>query len=383
MKRVSLVYFNAGGGHLAAAHALRQTIERRGLPWQVRMIDLFAVLDPQQLFSRLTGVAPEAFYNMRLARGWTLGMTQELKLLQRLIRLSNPTLVARLARFWAAEPPDLVVSLVPNFNRALGESLARACPGVPFLTVLTDLADHPPNFWIEPDVEQVVICGTDRATEQARASGVPEARIRQVSGMMLRPDFHEPPAGCREASRHALGLDPGQTTGIVMFGGHGSAIMLRIARELPDTPLILMCGRNERLARRLRETRARAQRLVVEFTPDVARLMRAADFLIGKPGPGSVSEALQCGLPVIVANNSWTMPQERFNASWIARHQVGLVIDRFSRISGAVQRMKQDLDGFRERVSRLENRAVFEVCDILGEYLDPGGVAGLPERKAA
>jgi len=383
MKRVSLVYFNAGGGHLAAAHALRQTIERRGLPWQVRMIDLFAVLDPQQLFSRLTGLAPEAFYNMRLARGWTLGMTQELKLLQRLIRLSNPTLVARLARFWETETPDLVVSLVPNFNRAIGESLARARPGVPFLTVLTDLADHPPNFWIEPGVEQIVICGTDRAVEQAREAGVPEPRIRQVSGMMLRPDFYQPSDGCREAPRRALGLDPGQTTGIVMFGGHGSAIMLRIARELSDTPLILMCGRNERLARRLRETRAAAPRVVMGFTPDVARVMRAADFFIGKPGPGSVSEALQCGLPVIVANNSWTMPQERFNASWIARHQVGLVINRFSRISGAVERIKQDLDDFLERVARLENHAVFEVCDILGEHLEPGRETCPAERKAA
>jgi UDP-N-acetylglucosamine:LPS N-acetylglucosamine transferase len=168
-----------------------------------------------------------------------------------------------------------------------------------------------------------------------------------------------------------------------MFGGHGSAIMLRIARELSDTPLILMCGRNERLARRLRETRAAAPRVVMGFTPDVARVMRAADFFIGKPGPGSVSEALQCGLPVIVANNSWTMPQERFNASWIARHQVGLVINRFSRISGAVERIKQDLDDFLERVARLENHAVFEVCDILGEHLEPGRETCPAERKAA
>ncbi len=383
MKRIALVYFNAGGGHLAAANALRETIRRRGLPWQVNLIDLFAVLDPQQLFNRLTGLAPEAFYNIRLSRGWTLGMTQELKLLQRIIRLSHPTLVTRLARFWETESPDLVVSLVPNFNRALGESVARARPGVRFLTVLTDLADHPPSFWIEPGVEQIVICGTDRAVEQARMAGIPEVRIRQVSGMMLRPDFHEPPEYDRESAKRALGLDPESTTGIVMFGGHGSATMLRIARQLADTPLILACGRNERLARRLREARARAPRVVAGFTPDIARLMRAADFFIGKPGPGSVSEALQCGLPVIVAHNSWTMPQERFNAAWIARHQVGLVIDRFSRIGDAVQQINQDLAGFRESVARLENRAVFEVCDIVGEFLETGCATDLHAREAA
>jgi len=30
---------------------------------------------------------------------------------------------------------------------------------------------------------------------------------------------------------------------------------------------------------------------VVGFTKEVHRLMRAADFLIGKPGPGSIAEA--------------------------------------------------------------------------------------------
>ena len=42
--------------------------------------------------------------------------------------------------------------------------------------------------------------------------------------------------------------------------------------------------------------------------------MQLADFFIGKPGPGSISEAVQQGLPVIVVDNAWTMPQERYNA---------------------------------------------------------------------
>ena len=84
----------------------------------------------------------------------------------------------------------MVVSLVPNFNRALGESLRRALPGVPLVTILTDIADYPPHFWMERQ-EQHVICGSDRAVEQALALGHAERSVYRVSGMILNPRFYE------------------------------------------------------------------------------------------------------------------------------------------------------------------------------------------------
>ena len=117
--RIDLVYIDAGGGHRAAANALRERIELQRRPWQVRLRRLPALLDPQQRFERIAGFKPEAFYNQRLARGWTLGLAQELKLLQAMIRLAHPGIVRALERHWCDSEPDLVVSLIPNFNRAL------------------------------------------------------------------------------------------------------------------------------------------------------------------------------------------------------------------------------------------------------------------------
>jgi len=148
MKTIDLVYFKAGGGHLASAQALSSALQAHDPDWRVRLVDLFEVLDPQDRFRRMTGVAPEDWYNRRLARGWTLGMAQELKLLQGMIRLAHPLLTRQLQQHWLRTEPDIVVSLVPNFNRAMYESLDSALPGRPYVTVLTDLADLPPNFWI-------------------------------------------------------------------------------------------------------------------------------------------------------------------------------------------------------------------------------------------
>ena len=102
-RTVDLVYFNAGGGHRAAAQALQAVLQQRhGPALQVRLVNLMAVLDAQDRFRRLTGMAPEDVYNRRLARGWTLGLAQELKLLQMLIRLGHRPMVRLLQQHWQA-----------------------------------------------------------------------------------------------------------------------------------------------------------------------------------------------------------------------------------------------------------------------------------------
>lgn len=370
MKTIDLIYFNAGGGHRASALALESVLREKGWPWQVRLVNLFEVLDPRGRFRQLTGRAPEDLYNQRLAGGWTLGMAQELKLLQGLIRLAHPTLVRRLQQHWLQTEPDMVVSLVPNFNRAMHESLASALPGVPYVTILTDLADHPPHFWIEADQRQHVICGTPRAVEQARGMGHGERHVHATSGMIIRPDFYRAPVIHRLQERQQLGLDPHRPTGLVLFGGQGSSAMLGIAKKLAaTTQLILICGHNQKLASRLRALPQQVPRLVVEFTSDIPHYMQLADFLIGKPGPGSVSEAVRMGLPVLVVDNAWTMPQERYNAEWIRENHLGIVLGSFRSVERGVSQLLGQLDEFRASVRRIDNRALFEIPDLLANIL--------------
>lgn len=380
MKTIELIYFNAGAGHRASAQALEAVIRRQGRPWKVRLINLLEILDPQDVFRRFTGMGPEDLYNKRLARGWTLGLSQELKLLQGIIRLGHPSLVRQLQQHWLRGEPDLVVSLVPNFNRSLCESLNSALPGVPFVTVMTDLADHPPNFWIEPGLPQHLVCGTPRAVAQARRAGHRPELIHASSGMILRPDFYEPAILDRAAEMRRLGLDPSRPTGLVLFGGQGSKVMASIARQLDGQQLILLCGHNGVLADRLRALPASAPRLVVGFTPDIAHYMQLADYFIGKPGPGSVSEAVQQGLPVIIVSNAWTMPQERYNPQWVRDNGFGLVQRSYRTMRAAVAEMIARLDEFRANVRRSDNRAVFEIPELLGRLLhEADGVPASPD----
>ncbi len=375
---IDLVYFNAGGGHLAAARALQEIVREQRRPWDVRLVDLTEVLDPRMRFRKLTGIAPEDLYNMRLARGWTLGLAKELKLLQAMIRLGHASLLRILQQHWASTEPDLVVSLVPNFNRALYQSVRSTLPGIPYATVLTDMADLPPHFWIERGQDQHVICGTKAAAEQARAAGYAAHRVWRTSGMILRPSFYQPMVADRPAGREALGLDPQRPTGLVLFGGRGSQQMVAIAKALSDVQLILLCGHNEGLADRLRSIKTSAHHAVVGFTSDVPHYMQLADFFIGKPGPGSLSEAVQMNLPVVTFENAWTLPQERFNTQWVREHGAGKVLPAVRAVRAGVRELLDELPHYRARVAAIENRAVFEVTDILAALLQSDSVHRSP-----
>ena len=368
MKQIQFVYFDAGGGHRAAATALKTVIEQQSRPWQITLVNLQELLRPLDIVRKISGIELQDMYNLMLARGWTFGFAQWLRLMHGVIRLNHSATRSLLERHWIETKPDLVVSLIPNFNRAQFESLKRSLPRTPFITILTDLADYPPHFWIERQ-PQFLICGTERAVEQARGLGHSEERIFRVSGMILRPNFYAPIETDRAAQRKRLGLDPARPTGLVLFGGQGSAVMVEIARRLSGTQLILICGKNAKLASELRAMPARAPRFVEEFTSEVPAYMHLADFFIGKPGPGSISEAVAMKLPVIVERNACTMPQERYNTEWVRERGVGIVLPDFRGIDAAVRELLASLEQYRARVEKINNRAVFEIPGILERIL--------------
>jgi 1,2-diacylglycerol 3-beta-galactosyltransferase len=366
---VDFIYFDAGGGHRAAANALRQVMEQEGRPVEIRMVNLQEVLDAMDVFRKVTGLRLQDIYNLMLKKGWTLGSPQLMVAMHWVIRFFHPKTVRLLEEFWREHRPEMVVSLVPNLDRALGESLARARPGAPFVTILTDIADYPPHFWIEKQVQHF-ICGSAKAVEQARAMGHAGDKVHRVSGMILSPRFYEiAPLSAEErgSARARLGFDPAKPVGLVLFGGEGSAVMQDIARLLPDHQLLMICGNNAKLRATL-ETLPHAAPIFVEgFTKEIPRYMQLADYFIGKPGPGSISEAIAMRLPVIVELNAWTLPQERYNAEWIREMGVGIVLPNFRGISQAVESLLEpaDYQRFRDATKRLENRAVFEIPDIL------------------
>jgi 1,2-diacylglycerol 3-beta-galactosyltransferase len=367
-----MVFFDAGGGHRAAATALKAVMAERYPHWRIELVNLQEVLEPVDLFHKVTGHQSQNFYNGILKRGWTYGSLTMLRGLQRGIRFYADHIEEVLEAHWRRSDPDLLVSLIPNFNGVMYRAFRRIHPVTPYVTVMTDLADCPPHFWQEKQ-DQFVVCGTDMAVRQAETMGYAPDRIFRASGMILRPGFYQPATNNRRAEREKLGLDPELPTALVMFGGYGSVTAAKIVEKLGKSQLklqiIVLCGHNEKLKAKLE---GRPNCLPVGFTDRVADYMHVADFFIGKPGPGSISEALQMGLPAIIERNRKTMPQERYNATWLEENRLGVVLRDFKDIAAAVRHLLEDgrLEALRCNARQLDNRAVFEIPDMFARILE-------------
>src|SRR5277367_2457932 len=116
-------------------------IQTQQRPWDVQLTNLQELMDSLDIAKKYANIRIQDIYNTMLRHGWTLGSPQLLRVLQATVRLYHRPTVRLMESHWKQTQPDMVVSFVPHFNRAMGESLGRAFPGRPFVTILTDIAD--------------------------------------------------------------------------------------------------------------------------------------------------------------------------------------------------------------------------------------------------
>src|SRR6266513_4101431 len=369
-RKLTIVFFDAGGGHRSAAEALKSVLENQEQPWSVELLNLQEQLDKFDIVRKLTGIRLQDAYNLILRKGWTRLTPQLLPMMQSVIRMFHRPTVKMLQEYWKENPTHLVLSVIPHFNRALAESIRKIAPRTAFVTLLTDFADYPPHFWIERQ-KQFLICGTERAQQQAFEHGHDRDHVFLASGMIMKPKFYRKTAVDRVEERKKLGLKPDIPVGIVLFGGHGSGTMLDIVKRINavsiKVQLILICGKNKKLQTAIKNLKTRFPIFVEGFTQNVDYYMSLSDLFIGKSGPGTISEALQFHLPVIVECNGRTLPQERYNAQWVTEKRVGFVLKSFRHITEGVEQLLNPTTfaEVRKNAEAYTNRALFEIPQFL------------------
>jgi len=375
--KVNVITGQGGGGHYAMYNALKAIAEQQNLPWEFQVTDMDDIIDSlaeqKQVVNayNMMGFSGHDLYNKMMKSGWTWLWPLKMRLNKLLVKLNHEAGVKFFEQYWREQQPDLVVSVMPLYNKGLWQSLQQALPGTPYATIIGDYADYPPAFWLEPETQSYVMCPTQKTVEQAHDMGVEQDLIVRTSGTIVHPRFYEPIKCDRAAERQSLGLDPDCLTGLVIFGGYGSPIMLDIAQQLErfdqKLQLIFICGRNEELAAQLRENQGSQRRFVTAFTKDIPYYMHLSDFLINKPGACSVSEALVMKRPMIMERNASTLIHERYNTVWVEENEMGIVLPSFRQIGKAVEKFlePETFARYQANAANANNRAVFEISDFL------------------
>jgi UDP-N-acetylglucosamine:LPS N-acetylglucosamine transferase len=331
----------AGGGHVAGAHAMAESIERH-YPgrFEFRVSDYMNELGTARLdrfhkdswhralrrpfFARLGQHVIDAFPRTTIA--------VERRILRDFARAAAADLEAR--------APLLVVSNHGLITTGLAEAKYRFGLRVPVLTFATEVFNIS-AYWGDPRADSVIAASEDGRLRLMRF-GVPGGKIT-VIGRPIRQAFLNAPD--KPQARERLGLED-RFTCLVSFGGEGmggnprGTITALLDAGLP-LQVVAITGRNEPLRRELKQIRPGKNGLRIEgFAGNMAEYLAASDVFVGKAGPSSVYEALAVERPVLVTGYAGL--NELGVARYIVREGLGCRIGTTTELTREVRRYAAD-----------------------------------------
>ncbi len=321
-KRILFLMSDTGGGHRASAQAIADAIHylypdqydiliqdvwKHHTPWPVNKIpNMYGWLTgPGLLIWRLFWLSTTRLQGYRL-----------------ILSGVSPILNKQVADYLEEVRPDLVVSVHPAMNHLGIKWRDKANLDVPFVTVVTDMVTiHP--FWVCPKVTRCLV-----STEEARRStiklGMPPEKV-EVCGQPISLKFTRQLSD-KHSVRLRLGLSADRWVILLIGGGEGFGRIFEIARNvakaIDQAQLVIVCGRNQLLKRKLDGVQWEIPTTIYGFVDNMPELMHAADILITKAGPGTISEAFSVGLPPLIY--SYIPGQEYGNVTYVKDHQAGV-----------------------------------------------------------
>lgn len=296
-KRIVFLFSDTGGGHRSAAEALIEALAaRHGGAVECVMVDAFKGYAPPPYHTTAAWYAEVAN-----RRPWQWALFYAFTNHPIGFRLYDALVFGYVApcihRFFRENPADLYVSVHPVLTQAV-RVLGPGHP--PFLTVVTDLVSAH-RAWFAPQVDACIV-PTERARQVALRCGMPAEKLRVV-GLPVAARFSSPP-GDRAALRAQLGWGSDRPVVLVVGGGEGIGPLFEIAHAISEArlpcELAVVAGRNQKLLERLQAARWNLPVHAYGFVRTMPDFMHAADVLVSKAGPGTISEAFIAGLPIIL-----------------------------------------------------------------------------------
>jgi 1,2-diacylglycerol 3-beta-galactosyltransferase len=343
---------DSGGGHRSVADAIVGAAEHL-FPgeYQFQLADIMAdgFPFPLSLAGRMYGPVVNRF-----PRSWGLlwHLTNGRRRSPVILRIVSLLSAGRVRNILLSSKPSLIISTHPWANHIPARLLQELSWQVPLVTVVTDLVSiH--HWWLCPDVDLCLV-PTEQVRRKALEQGFAPEKVKVV-GIPVELEFLEPTREQGELRKES-GLAEGLFTILLAGGGEGMGNVFAVARAVAqaslDLQLLIVTGRNEKLKARLDQVSWEVPTRVLGFADNVPALMHAADLIITKAGPSTISEALVCGLPMLISGS--LRGQEEGNADWVVQRGAGLLTPTPQK---AVTALKDLLHPGDEALSRMAERA--------------------------
>ena len=330
--RLLFLFADAGGGHRSAAEAIIEAIHLDyGDLFKIEMIDIYKQYGPPPI-NLFSNIYPIMVKSPLLWKSW-FRFTNSQQTVQRGMKFLWPYIRRKVERLVNEHPCDLFIAVHPGATDAIIRLHGQNPP--PFITVVTDLiSTH--AVWFHPEVPLCLV-PTEAARQKALQFGLREDQVRVV-GLPVADKFCKP-AKDKTGLRLKLGWAPERPVVLIVGGGEGmgpiEAIALAISKQCPQVSLVIVTGRNVSLRKRLESHTWSIPVYVYGFTQEMPDFMGAADILVTKAGPGTVTEAFNAGLPLVIFN--YLPGQEEGNLIHVVSENAGVYAPQPDQTATAVQ----------------------------------------------
>ncbi len=364
-RRLLFLFSDTGAGHRAAAEAVAAALQRR-YPNQFEVDCVDPMADQRVVAGRLTALYGPVTRHVPILWAAAFHATNfppTVRLIQHAI---GRGLQRRLRQ--ALEPrPALVASFHPLLNHVAIDVIPK---GVPRITVITDWVKFH-QAWTDLQAD-CIVCPSEAAYQLCLRRGVPAGRLVKA-GLPIHPRFQDAIKRFtdRPAMRLKLRLRPHAPTVLLTGGGDGTEPLGKYAAALAGSPLdvqvLAVCGRNRKLAERIRQEN-HAGVHVLGFVDNMPELLLASDLLGTRAGPGMIAEGLACGCPLLLTG--YLPGQEEGNVKEVMTRGLGRYTPRPADLVAAVgewfaKPTVERLEDSRRAQAAADPTAAFTIADVM------------------
>ena len=370
LRKPHIVFYfsDTGGGHRSAAEAIIEGIQ---LEYEdqvtTEMVDFFKTYAPRP-FNRAADMYP---YMVKAPHLWGASFhATDGRARARAITTTMWPIARQAARSLVqSHPADLIVTVHPFANSFALRALGKNRP--PFINVVTDMVTTH-AMWYDNRADLILV-PTETARKRALKYNMSPEKV-QVVGLPVADRYCQP-VGSKTTLREKLGWPVDKPIVLLVGGGEGMGPLAKTAQAIDqsglDIGLIIVCGRNQRLKASLDACVWENPTLVYGFTREMPDFMRASDFIVTKAGPGTIAEALNAELPIILyaklpgqEDGNVTFVQEEGAGAWAPTPQ------------DVVRTLTRWISRPAERLKVIENcrragkpKAARTIAQIIGEKL--------------
>lgn len=313
---------STGGGHKRAAQALKEYFENKS-EHEVRIVDGLElggkvynnlVCDG---YSVLVKKVPR-FY------GKIYKDSDKQSALNSLTNNINNSRGKRLIPIIEKFGPDAIISCHAFVTTMLGSLKSEGKISAKIYALITDFKAH--YTYIADGIDHYIVSSNEMVDDFKRKYNIDRSRVHPY-GIPVLERFSSLPD--KEQLRRTLGLNENKKTVLFMAGSFGVSTVLDFYREIADKAkdcqFIVITGNNEKLYKKFEKT-IRSNTKLLMFVSNVEDYMHASDIIITKPGGLTVSESLECRLPMAIY--SAYPGQEKDNAIFLNESGVAILLDK-------------------------------------------------------